>query len=78
MDIPLITRSFDGEDLASLLDYVNAKGVKPIMGSGLTSALEAVVDDRTFNNQKMVLVEDEGVFEADDPDACCEEKPCRY
>jgi phosphosulfolactate synthase (CoM biosynthesis protein A) len=76
MEISLIARSIDDEDLASLLAYVNGKGMKPIVECGLSFAHEPVVDGRTFAKRKKaqakraldngawkVLVEAEGVFE---------------
>ena len=76
MEISLIARSIDDEDLARLLDYVNGKGMKPIVECGLSFAHEPVVDGRTFAKRKKaqakraldngawrVLVEAEGVFE---------------
>ena len=76
MEISLIARSIDDEDLAELLDYVNGKGIKPIVECGLSFAHEPVVDGRTFAKRKQaqakralekgawkVLVEAEGVYE---------------
>ena len=76
MEISVIARAIDDEDLAALLDYVNNKGMKPIVECGLSFAHEPVVDGRTFAKRKKVqamraldngawkiLVEAEGVFE---------------
>ena len=76
MEISVIARTIDDEDLADLLDFVNSKGMKPIVECGLSYAHEPVVDGRTFAKRKKVqakralengawkiLVEAEGVFE---------------
>lgn len=76
MEISLIARSIDDEDLAGLLDYVNSKGLKPIVECGLSFAHEPVVDERSFAKRKKtqakralkngawkILIEAEGVFE---------------
>jgi phosphosulfolactate synthase (CoM biosynthesis protein A) len=76
MEISVIARTIDDEDLAYLLDYVTSKGIKPIVECGLSFAHEPVVDGRTFAKRKKVqakralengawkiLVEAEGVFE---------------
>jgi phosphosulfolactate synthase (CoM biosynthesis protein A) len=76
MEISVIARTIDDEDLADLLDYVNGKGMKPIVECGLSFAHEPVVDGRTFAKRKKaqarralengawkILVEAEGVYE---------------
>ena len=76
MEISVIARTIDDEDLADLLDYVNGKGIKPIVECGLSFAHEPVVDGRTFAKRKKaqarralengawkVLLEAEGVYE---------------
>ena len=52
MEISVIARTIDDEDLADLLDYVNGKGMKPIVECGLSFAHEPVVDGRTFAKRK--------------------------
>ena len=52
MEISVIARAIDDEDLADLLEYVNSKGIKPIVECGLSFAHGPVVDGRTFTNRK--------------------------
>ena len=76
IEISVIARSIDDEDLADLLDFVNAKGLKPIVECGLSFAHAPVVEGRTFakrraaqakralaNGAWKILIEAEGVFE---------------
>ena len=76
MEISVIARTIDDKDLSDLLDYVNGKGMKPIVECGLSFAHEPVVDGRTFAKRKKaqakramengawkILIEAEGVYE---------------
>ncbi|MBT4235555.1 MAG: hypothetical protein HOD69_15760 [Marinovum sp.] len=76
LEISVIARSIDDEDLADLLDFVHGKGIKPIVECGLSFAHSPVVEGRTFAKRKTaqakralangawkILIEAEGVFE---------------
>ena len=76
LEISVIARSIDDEDLADLLNYVNGKGIKPIVECGLSFAHSLVNENRTFIKRKVtqakralsnvawkILIEAEGVFE---------------
>jgi phosphosulfolactate synthase (CoM biosynthesis protein A) len=76
MEISVIARAIDDEDLAELIEYIKNKGMKPLVECGLSFAHEPVVDGRTFAKRKKaqakralengawkILVEAEGVFE---------------
>ena len=43
LEISVIARSIDDEDLADLLDFVHGKGIKPIVECGLSFAHSPVV-----------------------------------
>ena len=76
LEISVIARSIDDDDLADLIHFVNDKGIKPLVECGLSFAHSPVYDKRTFAKRKKVqakraldngawkiLIEAEGIFE---------------
>ena len=76
LEISVIARSIDDENLADLLNYTNGKGIKPIVECGLSFAHSPVNENRTFVKRKVTqakrvlsnvawktLIEAVGVFE---------------
>jgi len=76
MEISLIARTIDDDDLVDLIDYLNTKGIKPFVECGLSFAHSPIEDNRIFLKRKAaqaklamangawkVLIEAEGVFE---------------
>ena len=76
LEISVIARSIDDEDLADLLNCVNGKGIKPIVECDLSFAHSPVSENRTLIKRKVtqakrapsnvawkILIEAIGVFE---------------